>query len=136
MARLLGSPTSTGANNVDASASERAAGEAFALAAVFCFTFWDLYLPALGIRPLDLIGMMLLAVGLCSSYVRRSSLGLGGITSISVCLGGCAAAIAGVFADSSNVRAAIGVCLGTAIFMLFSVWPLSRAGVLRLLNAL
>jgi hypothetical protein len=111
-------------------------GAAFALAAVVCFAFWDVYLPGLGIRPLDIVGVILLAVGLCSADVRRSSLGRAGLASILVCMGGCAAAIGGVFADSSNVRAGIGVCLGAAVFMLFSVWPFSRAGVLRILTAL
>lgn len=98
--------------------------------------FWDVYLFGAGVRPLDFVGMVLLAVGLCSINVRRSSRlhTWRGSTVISVI--SCVAAIVGVLADSSNVRAGIGVCLGAAVFTLFSAWPLSRAAVLRTLAVL
>jgi hypothetical protein len=111
-------------------------GEVFALSALCCFMFWDVYLFGAGVRPLDFVGITLLAVGLCSIDVRRSSLLHVGRGSVAVCVVSCAAAIAGVIADPNNVRAGIGVCLGAAVFMLFSAWPLSRVAVLRVLAAL
>lgn len=109
--------------------------EFLALAAFFCFVFWDFYMPSQGIRPLDVIGATLLAVGLCSPHVRRQSsssadwfLPILGLLVIG-------AALTGAIADDANIRAAIGMCAGVVVFVLFSFWPFTTRGILRVINA-
>lgn len=109
--------------------------EFLASAAFFCFVFWDFYMPSQGIRPLDIIGAILLALGLCSPHVRRQSSASADVFLPILGLLVMGAAVTGAIADDANIRAAIGICAGVVVFVLFSFWPLTTRGVLRVLNA-
>src|SRR5690242_4175853 len=110
------------------------AAELLALAGLFCFAFWDFYLPSGGVRPLDLLGSALLAIGLFSPAVYRKPSGAVGFLLPVLCVLVISAAVVGAFSDPDNIRAEIGTCAGAGVFALFSFWPLTTRGVLRALN--
>lgn len=109
-------------------------GELLALVAFFCFILWDAYIPAGGIRPLDLLGSVVLSVGLCSREVRHHASSAVRYAIPILCLGVVCAAMGGVLGDTANTRAGIGICAGAMVFVLFTFWPISAAGLLRVVT--
>lgn len=97
--------------------------------ATLCLSVWELYYG--GVRPLDIVALSMLSIGLVTPSfgpsVRLASLVRLSPFVVPVVV----YSLIGVWGDTENAKAALGILLGVACFVLVGSWPISQQQVLR-----
>lgn len=117
---------------------------AFVAASALFLSLWDFYFGpfAQGFRPFDLLGVGVLFVGVAGRLSLRPHLdetfrGTGLLDGLLLAGLVLLAVVAGVLADpGSNLKPAIGVAIGSIVFLVFRFLRLEASAVDRLLSAL
>jgi hypothetical protein len=117
---------------------------AFVATSALLFSLWDFYFGpfAQGFRPFDLLAAGVLFVGLAGQLALRPRLGqtfrpAGVVEGLLLVLLVLLAVVAGALADpGTNLKPALGVGIGAALFLIFRFFRLDAAAVERLLAVL